>query len=329
MASSTKTDMVIYDREFFSGITETVQQFAEDINTNTNGAVNFVTDVMKGDFEKRSFFQLGTSLISDRDPTSTATVTSQGISQDEMSNPKQRLRLGPVETTVDSLRAIGEGSETLSFVVGEQFGAEVATEWLNRAMAGATAALTKDTTTNVDITAETGGEEFISARSLNRALYKLGDRSNRVRCWVMHSRAFEELTDGYIVDKLDTVTSMILMGGSSPSLGLNVLVTDSPALIDNTATEEKFHILGLTDDAVRMVDAEERLIEMDTVLGQENISKRIQGEMSWILRLKGWSFTGPTSPTTAELGNTANWSYVYSDVKSGAGVSLTCSQKFV
>lgn len=325
--TSTKADLVIYEEEFFSGIVELVEQYAEDINTHTRGAVNYVTENLKGDFEKRSFWDVG-DLISDRDPTSTAPVNSSGMAQSELVAPKSNLRIGPVEATEDGFRKIGQSNETMSLVLGQQMGAEIAVEWLNRSLSAVGACLTKTAATHLDISDETVGDDradsIVSPVALNRVLGKMGDRRGRVVCWVMHSEAYTELTEGYIVDKIDGVTDTVLYGGASPSLGLPVLITDSPALKDG----DTFTILGLTQDAVRMIESEERTIGMNRVFGKENLTRIMQGELAFTTRVKGWSFSGAASPNAAALGNAANWTYVFNDVKSGAGVALTVISKF-
>ena len=324
--TSTKADLVIYDEEFYSGIALVLEQHAEDVNTGTRGAINYVTQNLLGDFEKRSFWDVG-NLITDRDPTSTDSVNSSGMSMGELVAPKSNLRIGPVEATEDSFRKIGQTNEIMSLVLGQQMGAEIAITWLNRALGAASAALTKTSATHLDISGAVDPEDAnINAVALNRVLGKMGDRRGRVVAWVMHSDAYTQLTEGYIVDKLEGVTDVVLYGGASPSLGLPVLISDSPALKDEV--NGTLTVLGLTADAVRMIESEDRTIGMDRVFGKANLTQILQGEMAFNTRLKGWSFTGSASPDEAALANPANWNYVFADVKSGAGVALTVADKY-
>lgn len=332
MAASTKNDVVIYDVEFFSGIIDVIEQYAEDINANTRGGINYVTESLKGDFEKKSFWDLGADLITDRDPTDITDAVVNGLSQSEIVSPKMNLSIGPRQATIDQFKKLGSTPEEMSFVLGTQIGVEMGVEWLNRALTAGAAVLTKSTDTHYDITANTGGEENISAKALNRTLGKLGDRRDRIVAWVMHSGAYDDLTEGYIVDKVDTLTSSIVMGGSSPTLGRNVLISDSPALYDadpagDGTVDPQYIVLGLTEGALAMVESEDRTIELDTVLGKKNILRMLQGETAVNIRVKGWSFTGSASPDLAAVGTAANWTYVFNDAKSGAGVALTCTAK--
>lgn len=323
--TSTKADLVIYDDEFFSGIVEVLEQFADDVNANTNGGINYVVESKIGDFEKRSFWDVA-DLISDRDPTSTASVDSSGMSQSELIAPKSNLRIGPVEATEDSFRKIGQSPEVMSLILGQQWGTEVAIRWLNTGLTAASACLTKSTDTHLDISAEVDPDDaIISPVALNRVLSKMGDAQSRVVAWVMHSEALSQLTEGYILDKLEGVTDRILtFGGNSFTLGRNVLQTDSPALKDG----DNYIILGLTADAVRMIESEERGVMLDRVSGKENLTRLFQAELAHNTRVKGFSYTGAVNPNLAALGNSANWTYVFSSVKSGAGVALTVKSKY-
>lgn len=323
MPASTKNDVVIYDEEFFSGVIEVVEQYADDVSGGTRGAVQYVTDNLKGDFMKQSFWELGSNLITDRDPTDIDPVAVTGLTQDEFVSPKCNLRIGPKQATVDQFRKLGETAETMSYVIGYQLGAEMATEWLNRGLTSTIACLTKDASSHLDISAEAGAAANISAVALNKALGKFGDRRDRIVAWIMPSGAMDDLTEGYILDQLDTVTSSVLYGGASPTLGRNVFVTDSPALVDG----DNYHVVGLTAGALAMIESEDRLIELDKILGRGNIMRILQGEMAVNVTVKGYSYTGATSPDMAALGNSANWKRVYSDVKSTAGVVLTVKAK--
>lgn len=330
MPASTKNDVVIRDAEFFSGVIEVVEQYADDVATGTRGAIQYITESLKGDFDKQSFWELGSGLISDRDPTDISDVAVTGLSQADVVSPKCNLRIGPKQATIDQFKKLGDTPETMSFVIGSQLGAEMSTEWLNRGLAATVACLTKDATSHLNIYGESGADANINARALNKVLSKFGDRRERIVAWVCHSAALDDLTDGYILDKMDTVTSSVLYGGASPTLGRNVFVTDSPALIDDTlagTTGTKYIILGLTAGALAMKESEDRVIELDKILGKGNIMRILQGEMAVNVSVKGYSYGGAVSPSQAALASSANWSRVYSDVKSTAGVALTVKAK--
>jgi len=59
------------------------------------------------------------------------------------------------------------------------------------------------------------------------------------------------------------------------------------------------------------------------VLLNENLERVIQGEGSYNVGVKGCKFnTTMANPDDADLGTTANWTYLFADVKSGAGFLL-------
>lgn len=325
MTGSTSANVIIRQDEAYSGIIEVLQQNSDFVSESTRGAIQYVTQNLKGEYKKRSFWELGDDMVFDRDPTSTDPVASTGFSQEDIVHPKMNLRLGPKKTTEDQWFKLEEDPENMSFIFGVQLGKSLAVQWLNRGLTAGVACLTKPNFV-YDVTGEAQEEDqVISARVLNKALGKvMGDARERVRAFVMHSAAFTDLTDGQIVDKLQGVTDRIIYGGSTATMGLPVLVTDSPALIDDNAGT--YTILALTDNAIVMTESEgpTRIRGME-ILGNENIQRIIQGETAVNVGIKNFTYVGGASPDVAAIGNPANWNYVMSDVKSGAGLAIVTS----
>lgn len=334
MAASTINDVVIYQDEMYSGVIEIIEQNADFVSETTQGAIQYITNSLKGEFKDRSFWELGEDMIFDRDPTDIDDVNVEGLSQSNLISPKMDLRIGPIQATEDQFRKLQEQPEQMSFIVGTQVGKNLAVQWLNRALTGGVAALTKSTDTHFDATTATDPEDrLISTRVLNKALGGImGDGRERVRALVMHSGAFTALTDGQIVDKLTGVTDRIVYGGTTATLGLPVLVTDSPALIDadpagDGSDPAQYKILALTENALLMEESEGGVVMgTDRIFGKGNLMRIMQGETSVNISIKGWSFTGGASPAVADIGTSANWDYLYTDVKSGAGLAITVNQ---
>lgn len=322
MAGTTSANVVIRQDEAYSGIIEVILQNSDFVNETTRGAIQYVTQSSKGEFQKRSFWELGDDMVFDRDPSATGPVASTGFSQEDIVSPKMNLRLGPKKTTEDQWYKLEEDPENMSFIFGVQLGKNLATQWLNRALTAGVACLTQPNFV-YDVSDEADEEQaVISTRVINKALGKImGDNREKVRALVMHSAAFTDLTDGQIVDKLTGVTDRIVYGGSTATMGYPVLVTDSPALIDES--EGTYTILALTENALVMTEAEgpTRIRGME-ILGNENIQRIIQGETAVLVGVKGFSFSGNASPDVAAIGNAVNWDYVMSDVKAGAGLAI-------
>jgi hypothetical protein len=318
--------MVVFNENVYSGVIEILEQNSDFVTENTNGAIVYLTQSLKGNFEEASFWDAtgDGDLVSDRNPTGTGDVDVNGFSQESLISPKSDIRVGPIQQTNSSLKKIQEDPSTMGFLFGTKAGKALSVDWLNRSLTAGVACLTKSAATHFDVSgAPLAADQVISSKVLNRALgSKMGDARERIVAWVMHSAAFTELTEGSIVDKITGITDRIVYGGSTPSLGLPVLVSDSPALIDEA--NGTYTILALTRNALVMRESEGGFdVRMMDVLGKENMMTIIQGETAVNVSVKGWSYTGGNSPDMAALGNAANWEYKFNDVKSGAGLSIT------
>ena len=106
--------------------------------------------------------------------------------------------------------------------------------------------------------------------------------------------------------------------GTAGTLGKPVYVTDSVGLDMDTGVA----VLGLTMDAVKVTESENREFISEMVSGGENIKYRIQAEGSFMLNVKGYSYKGTANPTVAALGTSTNWELKATDVKASAGVLL-------
>jgi hypothetical protein len=325
MAASTVSTAVVFNEEVYSGIIEVLEQNADFVNASTNGAVQYVTQSLKGFNLEETFWDASSgSLIVDRDPTDITDADIDGMSQGSLVSPKCSIGIKPVQVTNDTFKKLQQDESTLPFYFGVRTGKDLAIDWLNRAATAGVACLTKTSATHYDVSsAPLAADQVISSKVLNRALGTvMGDRRDRIVAWIMHSACFTELTEGNIVDKLQGVTDRIVYGGSTPSMGLPVLVTDSPALIDEA--NGTYTVLGLTRGALVMTESEGGVdVRIMDVLGKKNMMRIIQGETAVNVTVKGWSYTGSDSPDTATLGNAANWAYRFQDPKSGAGLAIT------
>jgi hypothetical protein len=326
MATGTKSDMVIYHEEFFSGMNEIVQQNSNVFNAASSNAIRLVPRMLKGDYDKESFFKAIETLVSRRDPTSTAAADVQKLEQGELLGVKLNRKIGPAEQTMDAFKKIQVDPREFSFILGQQAGEEALRDYVNTgALSVSTAIQAMSPTMVVNVTGET--DKSLSAQYLIRAMAKMGDRAQRIRAWVMHSKPWFDLMEGQVSDKVTNISDVVIYGGSPGTLGRPVIVTDSPYLVNyQTVTSgpagDNYIVLGLTEDAVVMNQSEEESILSDVLLGKENIVMQYQGEYAYNIRVKGFSFATSLNPTAAALGTTGNWTYQMHDAKLGPGVGL-------
>lgn len=323
MAIGSKTDFAVYDREFFSGMNEVLQQYTNVFNEGSNGAMRLITQSIRGDFERQSFMKkIANGTVSHRDITSTDTVAAQKMEQGELASPKVNRRIGPNSNTMDAWKKIEEDPQMFSFYYGQQVAEDVAADWLNTILlAGAT---TFDTESDMtyDVTASNETDKALRTEYLARGLKRMGDRAQRVRAWVMHSHSFYDLVENQTVEKVTNVADVVIYGGIPGSYDRPIIVTDSPALITGTY-DDQYRVLGLTEDALTVTQSEDQDIYSEVEVGRENLVMTIQGEYAFNARVKGFDYTGSTAnPDDAALASGDNWSFEMQDVKMGPGVQL-------
>ena len=325
MAIGTKDGFKLYDREFFGGMNEVLQQNTEVFNGASGGAVRLVTSSLRGNFERESFMKKVTGgTVTHRDITSTSTVTPNKMEQGELVAPKINRRIGPNSNTMDAWKKIEEDPQMFSFYYGQQIAEDVAADWLNTLVLAGVTCMETETGMVYDATGEP--DPKLRTEYLVRGLKKLGDKAQRVRAWVMHSNTFYDLVESQILDKVTNVADAVIYGGAPGTLNRPVIVTDSPALVeaDGVSTGvDAYKVLGLTDEALVATQSEDQNILSDTELGRENIVMTIQGEYAFNTRVKGFSYTAATiNPDNAALGTGSNWGYAHGDVKLGPGVLI-------
>lgn len=321
MAIGKASDFVVYQEEFFGGMSETLTQETEIFNSASNNCIRLVPAALKGDYNKESFIASIGSLVTRRDTTSTASVTDLAATQAENIGVKVNRKIGPVAQTLDAWRKIGADASEMSFLLGQQWGKAVAVDYVDVSCGAVANALENVAALKHDGTAGT-----ITHASLNSALAKFGDAASNIDCLVMHSKVYFDLIGQAITDNVFQVGGVTIIQGNVATFGRPVIVTDSANLIDTSGVSDVYTTLGLVQNGIVIQESESREIVSDTVTGLENLVLRLQGEYAFNLNLKGfqWDVTnGAANPADAALNTGTNWDQVAADVKSCAGVALT------
>ena len=320
--AGTKSNFQIYNEEFWTGVTEVLQQQANGFNAALANTMRLVPRRLKGEFEKKSFVQEIANLIVRRDPTDVSSVTDLQMNHGEQVGVKIDRRIGPVAMTEDSWRKIGDDVSTQSLLLGRQTGVAMAVEYINTALLCVEAATRAQTAMVVDGTA---GK--ITHQLLVQTIAKYGDRSSRVRAFVMHSTPWHDLVEDAINQNVWDVGGIAIKQGVTATMGRPVLVTDSPALVSIDAGGPGIHhyrTLALVENSLEVAESETRRIEVQTITGHNNLFERFQGEYAFNMTLKGYAYDTAqgSSPTDAILGVGANWPKVASDDKNLAAALL-------
>lgn len=325
--AGTKTDFVIYNDEFHTGVVEYLEQRALELNAGTNNTIRLVTESLLGDFEKETFFEIIEDLVTDRNPASTAPANILGISQEEQVNPKVNKKIGPVEQTIDSFRKIGRDPSAMSFIVGQQSGKAVMLNYLNTGVLSAATAIKSVPELTYNVVDSGEADTNVSQIYLNRGLALLGDARERVRAWVAPGAVWSSLIERDLSSQVSGVADLAVYGGVAGTLGKPIYVTDVPGLVDpdpagDGSKPAEYTVLGLTENAIVMTESEGMFVNSEVLNGRENIIGSWQAEFAFNVSIKGFSFTGGASPTTEQLGTAANWKYIKHDIKSGPGIAV-------
>lgn len=326
MATSTLTQMKVYEDSFFGGMYETLQQNVDGFNAASNGAITLRTQLSLGRFQEESFFQLPAGLIADRDPTNVSDAGVVGLGQGEFVRPKVNKRIGPIENTFDSFKKIGTSVETMAFVAGGQTAPAIQAAYLNSGLAGLVGSYKAASLADLTFNATGESTATMTPSHLIKGMSKFGDQSQRIALWVMHSKVYFDLMNQQVTDKLLEVSAGVLYGGSPATFGKPVFVTDAPALYDagaSTSGDEAFYTFGLVQGAIDVMESEERSMIIEPVTGKQNLIMRMQGEFAYNVGVKGLTWNTATSnPTDAQLATGTNWSLAASSIKSAAGVRI-------
>lgn len=322
MAAGTKTDFKIYNEQYYAGYYEVQQQNVDAFNSASNGMMTLVTERMKGDFEQEAFIKRLAGLVQRRDVTSVADVADKKLEMDEFVGVKLNRRIGPVAQTGDAFRKVASDPEEMSFILGQMAAGDEAAEQLNTTIAALAAALAGQASLLTD------KDATVIHQHLSEARGKMGDAFGRLNGWIMHSKVFHDLIGQSIADKIDSVAGVTIYQGTTGTLGLPTIVTDSPSLViadGGGVGVDEYYTMGLVDNAAMASDSEERDLIFEKISGKENILYRYQAEMAYNIRLKGlsWDMTnGGVNPSAAAIATGANWLKKANDIKDLPGVIL-------
>ena len=319
MAASTKSNMQIYQNQFWGGFVETIKQVSDAFNAASQGAITLVRRMAKGDFEQESMVQRVSGLITRRDVTSTSAATSLGFTQDEFKRVKLNRKIGPIDNTLDSWKKVAPSEDAISShmrAYGIQSAKAMQGDMVDSGLIAVEAALDGVAAVEFDRTAGT-----MRTEDMIDGLSKMGDQAGEIVIWAMHSKPYFDLLKDQVADAVYRAGGVLVIQGVPATLNRPVLVIDSPALIE-AGSPNNYVTLGLKAGAVDLVESEDREMEVETVTGLENLVIRIQGEYAYNVGVMGFKWTTTVNPTDAQLGTAANWTQVAASHKGLAGVAI-------
>lgn len=308
---------VIYDEEYHTGAVETLERVSFNLNESAGGVFSLVTQNLKGEFLKESFYNDIDGIVRDRDPNDLTGSTADDLTMGEEVGVKIGKSIH-VEKALNAFKAIGSNPQEMSFIVGQIHGKRMAVDYLDTAIACTAAVLLSNADVQYDATV-IAGKETISPSNLNRIKKRLGDASNRIVAFVTDATMYHDLVEENIEAKYD-FSGFQIYGGTPGSLGLPVIVTDSPYLmVEGTGGAPDTHyVLALTANACKLYESEDFTVHTDIIGRLKNLVGLIQVEYALTPRVSGAAYTGQEHPTKADLADSTNWEYVVAS-KSGPG----------
>lgn len=323
MATATVSDFKIYDELVQAGMYEGVAQALEVFNGASNGTILMSSKSHPGNYSKEAVFGMISGLISRRNPLSTSTATAVKPAQIELIGVKTKGKIGHIDLTEDSLRAIEMSLEEFSFVLGQQIGQAKTQDLINLGVSAVEAALQGQTALNYSALALS--TKTLKTSYLVNTMAKMGDAGQRISAWVMHSKQYFDLVGDQIASNLTGMSDVVVYGGTPATLGRPVVISDIPALINDVASTHTYQVLGLVPGAVSVEESEQSRVVGQTITGHENIIHRVQGEFAATIKIKGMAWNvgaGGAAPSNAAVATDTNWTKVATSHKDLPGVRL-------
>lgn len=324
MATSLPSDMKVYNEQFFAGYTERLERNLAIFNQNSNGAILMSSDVTNGEFIKESFLAKISNLVTRRDLTSVSDAAGLKAAQDEIVKVDRSIKIGPVEYTDESLHKGNMSMDEMVFYLGQQAADELMKEHADAVLYGLKGAYAVAGLADL---VQNSSTATMTHSILNNGLRKFGDAASNIVAWVMHSEVYFDLAGQAIADKIDSVAGTVIYGGSPGTFNRPVVVTDSPALLDNgssSVSTDNFYITyGLVAAGAEVQQTRLGDLVIDRVTGKENLLTRYQAEENHTIGLKGMAFsTSTANPTAAQLATNSNWRKAFTDLKSLPGIQI-------
>lgn len=327
MATSLPTDMKFFDPLIQTGYSEKIAQMTNAFNAASRGTIVMRSNRKIGDYDYQAFFKNAGGLVSRQDQTSLAAATEIALTQENIVSVKLNRKIGPVSWARSAVLKPGLSMDAFKIAAGEQAASDALADTLNSSLGACRAALNNQAANKFTVAAN----GTMTTSALVSGLSKLGDRSNRVSAWVMHSKVLFDLMNYQVspTNNGDLIANMIAMDGVTATLGRPIIVTDSSALVvvtgSGSAAVTDYMTLGLTENGIVAEDTEEEYMTMEEVTGLEQIKLRLQGEYAFNVGVKGFQWdvaNGGKNPSSAALATGTNWEKVFASGKDLAGVII-------
>lgn len=311
------TQMQVFNQYVQPAVIETLAEMMKVFNSASGGAITLTNDKFGGDFLQKAFYASLNSAQRRVDRYSAnAPVAPVNLSQIKHSSVKVAGAFGPVIYEPSQMTWLtkpeAEGIEVISKSLAEN----ILKDQLNTVIAALVAAIENQPTATNDVSATAG----VSYTALNSAHAKFGDASSDIVASIINGATYHKFIEKNIgnVGNLFSSASVTIVN----ILGKPVIVTDAPALYKSGAPN-KMKMLGLTAGAAQVFGGADLIANIQTANGNDRITTSLQGDYSFGVSLKGYSWdeaNGGKSPSDAAIATGSNWDKVATSIKHTAGV---------
>ncbi|MGO4398442.1 major capsid protein [Achromobacter sp. PAB15] len=315
-------DLVVFNKQVATTITELVDQEVNKFNEASGGVLVLASAQNKGDFSIESMFKQIGGLVRRRDAYGSGSVPPKRLEQ--MANTAVKVAAGtpPIEFEPQQYLWIYENPTLAALKIGEQLAKAKLQDMLNAVIRALVAALKG----NVGVVHEVM-DVAPTWRVLNQGAGKFGDRSGALAAWILHSTVLTNLYDNALsnAERLFTYGTVNVM---RDPFGRIFVVTDADPLVNPGAWGDSpltYDTLGLVPGAGLVQDNGDFNAVMVDKTGGENISRVYQAEWTYNVGISGYSWdqsNGGKSPNDMALGSSANWDKTASSNKDTAGILI-------
>lgn len=316
------SQMQVFNEYIMPATIETLGQMVAKFNAASNGAIVLTTEGFDGDFFQESFFAAIHSAQRRVDRyASNGAASVTDLTELKRSMVKVAGGFGPIRYEPSQLTWLNRPTAQGIEVASRNFAEAMLKDQLNTAVACLVAAIENQSSAKYDGIASDSPNLGISYGLINKAHAKFGDSSSNIVANVMTGSVFHKL----IGQNLTNTTQLFQAGNVTvvDVLGKAIVVTDAPALLEDSTPVDKEKVLGLVAGAAVVADGGDVVSNIETTNGKLRIETTMQVDYTFGVGLKGYTWdttSGGKSPTDAELATGSNWDKVATDIKHTAGV---------
>ncbi len=309
MATTTNSDMVIYNQLAQTGFLEKMQDNLGVFNQNSGGAIILDSEMIEGDLKASTAYRVGGELI-DRNVNSSTPPTPKKISSFEEVGIKKPWGYGPYASTEEQFKRRARTPAEFYTLMGQDAGEAWLAGAITVAASSLEAAIGTNTNMNVTVDWATHNKKVLTA-----GMRKFGDKFGRIGLFSMNSETYFDMVDSAIDEKVFNEAGVVIYGGTPGTMNVPVLISDK-------FTTGK--ILGLQGGAARVTESQATEFRAWEHNDSENFEMRFKGEGTFNSELLGYRWKDKTAvnPTFAQLATGSKWEKSASSDKSTAGVII-------